>query len=196
MYYCLRAMQLKAYPELTHAKTGKPALVSESIILKAIAAAQQRDLNLDSCTCDEDVMEIVNDLRHKEQAELGRNPYAVLPGFSRSTIKKIVNLITPETAPYRCISPATRDREIRNARNTMPFAVLWNAVALGAPNGNFVHSWGECDVMLNYFGAKQPGKCNVAGKQKLLLNNTDPATTEMKQRRMFKIGLSKFPLYF
>ena len=95
MNCCLRAIRHSINPDLISPKPGRPPAVSKSVIAKAIAIAEERDVNLDSCTCNEDVMDIVNACRKKELEEMGRNPRSVLPEFSRSTIGRIVRQITP-----------------------------------------------------------------------------------------------------
>jgi hypothetical protein len=91
---CFRAIR-HSNPDLPSPKPGRPPAVSQSVIEKAIAVAVKRDVNLNSCTCNDDVMDIVNALRIKELEDTGRNPYVTLPRFSQSTIGKIVRQITP-----------------------------------------------------------------------------------------------------
>ena len=188
----LRAIRHEVNPELTPAKKGRPAAVSKSVIKKAIAVAEERDLRKDSFSSNSDVMAMVNDLRREEQEEMGHNPRAILPTFCRSTQGKIVNQITPMNVPNGSIQNASRQRALKDPRNAISCAASWNAVAAGVPNGRFVHSWDECGVMLNAFNEKQPLKCTVAGRNKLQAKNLAPATTvTQQQRRMLKMGLSK-----
>lgn len=69
----LRAIRHSINPSLLSPKPGRPPAVSQSVILKAVAIAEERDVNVDSCTCNEDVMDIVNALRKKEMEDMGRN---------------------------------------------------------------------------------------------------------------------------
>jgi hypothetical protein len=90
---CFRAIRHSINPSLPSPKRGRPPAVSQSVIAKAIAIAAERDVNLNSCTCSEDVMDIVNAIQ--ELRDMGLNPYVTLPSFSQSTIGKIVRQITP-----------------------------------------------------------------------------------------------------
>jgi hypothetical protein len=92
---CFRTIRHSINPSLPSPKPGRPPAVSQSVIAEAIAIAVERDLNLNSCTCNDDVMDIVNALRIKELEDIGRNPYVTLPRFSQSTIGRIVRQITP-----------------------------------------------------------------------------------------------------
>ena len=193
VFLCLRAIRSQINPELTPALKGRPPAVSKSVIKKAIAVAEERDLNKDSFTSNSDVMAMVSDLMREEQEEMGHNPRAVLPTFARSTQGKIVKQITPVNLANGSIQNASRQRALKDARNAISCAATWNAVAAGVPNGRFVHSWDECGIMLNAFGEKQSVKCTSAGRNKLLAKNLAPATTQtQQQRRMLKMGLSKF----
>lgn len=137
-------------------------------------------------------MTVVNALRRDEREELGCNPHAALHTFSRSTVGKIVKRITPITVANGSIQNGSRLRALRDPRNAVSCAASWNAVAVGICNGNFVHSWDECGVMLNAFGEKQSVRCTLSGRQKLTAKNLSPSTTEtQQQRRMLKMGLSK-----
>jgi hypothetical protein len=89
---CFRAIRHSINPDLPSPKPGRPPAVSQSVIAKAIAVAVKRDVNLNSYTCNDDVMDA---LRIKELEDTGRNPYVTLPRFSQSTIGKIVRQITP-----------------------------------------------------------------------------------------------------
>ena len=174
-------------------KRGRPPAVSEDVISKAVAIAEERDLSKDSCTSNADVMSIVNDLRREEQEELGRNPFAVLGRFSRSTVGKIVRQITPVSVHNGSVQNASRQRALKDPRNAISCAASWNAVAAGVPNGAFVHSWDECGVMLNAFNEKQKVKCTKSGRKKLRDKNLAPAITQTQQkRRMLQMGLRKF----
>lgn len=174
-------------------KRGRPPAVSKAIISEAIAIAEQRDLNKDSCTSNGDVMSIVNDLRRKEQEEMGCNPFAVMRRFSRSTVGKIVRQITPVTVSNGSVQNASRQRALKDPRNAISCAASWNAVTDGIPNGAFVHSWDECGVMLNEFNQKQKVKCTKSGRKKLRVKNLAPSTTATQQkRRMLKMGLREF----
>ena len=188
----LRAIRHEVNPELTSAKKGRPAAVSKSVIKKAIAVAEERDLRKDSFSSNSDVMAMVNDLRREEQEEMGHNPRATLPTFCRSTQEKIVNQITPMNVPNGSIQNASRQRALKDPRNAISCATSWNAVAAGVPNGRFVHSWDEVGVTLNAWGDQQPVKCTVEGREELDRRNLAPATSEtQEQRRMLKMGLSK-----
>lgn len=92
---CFRAIRHSINPDLPPPKPGRPPSVSQSVIAKAIAIAVERDVNLNSCTCNDDVMDIVNALRIQELSDMGLNPYVTLPRFSQSTIGRIVRQITP-----------------------------------------------------------------------------------------------------
>ena len=59
---------------MTPAQKGRPAAVSKTVIKKAIAVAEERDLRKDSFTSNSDVMAMVNDLMREEQEEMGHNP--------------------------------------------------------------------------------------------------------------------------
>ena len=186
VFLYLRAIRYQINPELTPALKGRPPAVSKSVIKKAIAVAEERDLN-------KDVMAMVSDLMLEQQEEMGHNPRAVLPTFARSTQGKIVKQITPVNLANGSIQNASGQRALKDARNAISCAATWNAVAAGVPNGRFVHSWDECRIMLNAFGEKQSVKCTSAGRNKLLAKNLAPATTQtQQQRRMLKMGLSKF----
>ena len=175
------------------APKGRPPAVSKSVIKKAIAAAKERDLNKDSFTSNSDVMELVNDLMREEQEELGHNPLAHPQNFCRGTEGKIVKLIVPVNVPNGSIQNASRQRALRDTRNAISCAASWNAVAAGVPNGRFVHSWDECGFSLNAFNEKQEVKCTVEGRELLEVRNLAPSITEtQEQRRMLKMGLSKF----
>ena len=76
------------------------------------------------------------------------------------------------------IQNASRQRALRDARNAISCAASWTAISQGIQNGNFVHSWDECSVMLNSFNEKQTVKCTSAGRQKLKAKKLAPATTE------------------
>ena len=67
---------------------------------------------------------------------------------------------------------------MRDARNAITCAATWLAVSDGILNGNFVHSWDECGVMLNALDEKQTVKCTASGRSKLSARNLAPATTE------------------
>jgi hypothetical protein len=189
----LSAIRYEVNPELTPAPRGRPAAVSKTVINKAIAVAEERDLNKDSFTSNSDVMALVDSLMREEQEELGHNPRATLPTLCRSTQGKIVKQITPVIVSNGAIQNASRQRALKDPRNAISCAASWNAVAAGVPNGNFVHSWDECAVMLNAFGEKQSVKCTAAGRSKLSAKNLAPATTEtQQQRRMLKMGLREF----
>lgn len=92
---CFRAIRQSINPSLPSPKPGRPPAVSQSVIAKAIAIAVERDVNLNSCTCNEDVMDIVNALRIEELKDKGLNAYVTLPTFSQSRIGKIARQITP-----------------------------------------------------------------------------------------------------
>ena len=79
VFLYLRAIRYQINPELTPALKGRPPAVSKSVIKKAIAVAEERDLNKDSFTSNSDVMAMVSDLMREEQEEMGHNPRAVLP---------------------------------------------------------------------------------------------------------------------
>ena len=189
----LSAIRYEVNPELTPAPRGRPPAVSASVINKAKAVAKERDLNKDSFTSNSDVMALVNDLMREEQEELGHNPLAHPPDFCRGTEGRIVKLIVPVNVPNGSIQNASRQRALRDARNAISCAASWNAVAAGVPNGRFVHSWDECGVSLNAFNEKQAVKCTEEGREELEERNLAPSTTEtQEQRRMLKMGLSKF----
>jgi hypothetical protein len=79
-----------------------------------------------------------------------------------------------------------------DARNAISCAASWNAISEGILNGNFVHSWDECGVMVHSFNEKQTVKCTTSGRKQLTRKNLAPATAEnQQQRRMLKMGLSK-----
>jgi hypothetical protein len=167
--------------------------VSQEIIVQAIAIAEDKDLSKDSCSCNADVMSIVNDLRSKEQTAMGRNPYAYLKRFSRSTVGKIVRQITPVSVRNGSVQNASRQRALKDPRNAISCAASWSAVADGVPSGEYVYSWDECGVMLNEFSEKQKVKCTKKGRNRLREKNLAPAVTETKEkRRMFQLGLRKF----
>ena len=107
----LRAIRYQINPELTPALKGRPPAVSKSVIKKAIAVAEERDLNKDSFTSNSDVMAMVNDLMREEQEEMGHNPRAALPTFCGSTQGKIVKQITPVDVTNGSIQNASRDRK-------------------------------------------------------------------------------------
>jgi hypothetical protein len=132
----------------------RPPAASEHVISKAVAVAEERDLSKYSCTSNAEVMSIVNDLRREEQEESGRNPFAVVRSFSRSTVGKIVRQITPVSVHNGSVQNASRQRALKDPRNAISCATSWNAVAAGVPNGAFVHSWDECGVMLNALNEK------------------------------------------
>lgn len=175
------------------AQRGRPRAVSDGVIEEAIAAAEERDLRKDSCTSGADVMSVVDKLRREEQNQLGRNPHASLPVLSRSTCARLVKRVTPNTVKNGSIQNPSRQRALRDARNAISCAATWLAVSDGILNGNFVHSWDECGVMLNAFNEKQTVKCTASGRRKLSERNLAPATTEtQQQRRMLKLGLSTY----
>ena len=131
--------------------------------------------------------------RREEQNQLGRNSHASLPVLSRSTCARLVRRVTPNTVNNGSIQNPSRQRALRDARNAISCAATWLAVSDGILNGNFVHSWDECGVMLNAFNEKQAVKCTASGRRKLSERNLAPATTEIQQqRRMLKLGLSTY----
>jgi hypothetical protein len=171
----------------------RPPAASEHVISKAVAVAEERDLSKYSCTSNAEVMSIVNDLRREEQEELGRNPFAVLRRFCKSTVGKIVRQIKPVSVHNGSVQNARRQRTLKDPRNAISCATSWNAVTAGVPNGAFVHSWDECGVMLNAFNEKQKVKCTKSGRKKLRDKNLAPATTQTQQkRRMLQMGLRRF----
>jgi signal transduction histidine kinase len=77
--------------------------VSKSIICKAIAIAEERDVTRDSTSSNSNVRSIVNDLRLEEQEELGLDP-AVLRKLSKSTASRIcrqIMSVTVSNAPVQ-----------------------------------------------------------------------------------------------
>lgn len=175
---------------------GRPRAISQEVINEAIAAAEERDLRKDSCTSGADVMAVVDGFRRQEQTQLGRNPHARLPKLSRSTCARVVREVTPVTVTNGSVQNPSRQRALRDARNAISCAATWLAVSEGIQNGNFVHSWDECGVMLNAFSEKQTVKCTASGRAKLSERNLAPATTAIQhQRRMLKLGLSKCCCY-
>ena len=107
-----------------------------------------------------------------------------------STCAQLVRRVTPNTVKNGSIQNPSRQRD---ARNAISCAATWLAVSDGILNGNFVHSWDECGVMLNAFNEKQTVKCTASGRRKLSERNLAPATTEIQQqRRMLKLGLSTY----
>ena len=158
----------------------------------AIAAAEERDPRKDSCTSSADVMSVVDEFRREEQTELGRDPYARLPVLSYSTCARVVREVVPVTITNGSVQNPSRQMALRDARNAISCAATWLAVSEGIINGNFVHSWDECGVMLNAFSEKQTVKCTATGRAILSARNLAPATTAVQhQRRMLKLGLSK-----
>ena len=132
------------------------------MIEEAIAAAELRDLRKDSCTSGADVMSVVDELRREEQTQLGRNPHACLPVLSRSTRARVVRKITPVTVTNGSVQNPSRQRALSDARNAISCSATWLAISEGILNGNFVHSWDECGVMLNAFSEKQTVKCTAS----------------------------------
>ena len=123
---------------------------------------------------------------------MGLNPYRVLPVLSRSTESRVVKKVTPQRTKNGSIQNPRTQRALSDARNAISCAARWLAVSDGIENGNSVHSWDECRVMLNAFNEKQTVMCTAAGRKKLAARNLAPATTEIQhQRRMLKLGLSK-----
>lgn len=171
--------------------------MSAGVIATATAIAEQRDLMKDSFTSNEDLMSDVDELRRDELEKLGLNPYVPLPVLSKSTTQRIVKLITPVTVTNGSVQNTARRRALQDARNAISCAACWKAITEGIVDGKFVHSWDECGVMLNAFNEKRKVKCTVAGRRKLAEKNLAPATTEIQQeRRMLKLGLSKFRIQF
>lgn len=155
--------------------------------------AEQRDLMKDSCTSLRDVMDIVDRLRREEELKMGRNPLANLPVLSYSTMRKVALKIAPVAVRSGTVQNESRRRALRDPRNATSCASVWSAVSSGITNGKFIHSWDEVGVMLNGFDEKQNLRCTKSGKKKLNSRNLAPSTTELKQqRRMLKIGLSKY----
>lgn len=186
------ALRQHANPSLVVSGRGRPRAVSNDVIEDAIAAAEERDLNKDSCTSGADVMSVVDEMRREELTQLGRNPHATLPVLSRSTRARLVRRVTPVTVRNGSVQNSSRQRALRDARNAISCAATWLAVSDGILNGNFVHSWDECSLLLNAFNEKQTVKCTAAGRKKLSDRNLAPATTAtQQQRRTLKIGLSK-----
>ena len=172
---------------------SRPAAVSERVILAAREEAVARDLWKDSCTSTDDIIAIVDEFRRIEVSEMGGNPLADLPTVSPST-KRIWRLrIAPIRAPNGGVQNSSRQRALMDSRNALSCAASWPVVSAGITNGKFIHSWDECSVSLNSFNETQPLWCSVEGRQLLNDNNLIPASTETQsQRRMLKIGLSKF----
>ena len=164
--------------------------MSDQVIANAIAVAEEKDLRKDSCTSGVDVMSVVDNLRREELAHMGLNPY--LPVLSRCTKSRVVQKVTPQRIKNVSIQNPSRQRALSDARNAISCAATWLAVSDGFANGNFVHSWDECSVMLKAFNEKQTVMCTAAGRKKLAARNLTPATTEIQhQRRMLKLGISK-----
>ena len=135
-------------------------------------------------------MSVVDNLRREELAHMGLNPY--LPVLSRCTKSRVVQKVTPQRIKNVSIQNPSRQRALSDARNAISCAATWLAVSDGFANGNFVHSWDECSVMLKAFNEKQTVMCTAAGRKKLAARNLTPATTEIQhQRRMLKLGISK-----
>lgn len=134
-----------------NAKRGRPNSISDDIIQEAIQIAERRDLSKDSCTSTADVMDIVNDLRHKEEERNGRNPLAALPPLSYSTMRKIAMQVAPESVKSGAIQNASRKRALCDPRNAISCAAVWTVVVADIGNGKFIHSWDEVGVMLNAF---------------------------------------------
>lgn len=179
------------------ARRGRPPAVSDEIIREATLIAERRDLMKNSCTSTSDVMEIVNELRHKKEEAAGRNPHAVLPEFCYTTQRKIALDVAPVNIKNGSIQNASRKRALRDPRNAISCASVWSAVSSEVKNGKFIHSWDEVGVMLNSFGEKQDLLCTNSGRKKLDARNMAPATTEKQEQcRMLKIGLSELQFLF
>jgi hypothetical protein len=112
MYYCLSALKRVANPEMTPAKRGRPCAVSKSVICKAIAIAEERDITRDSTSSYSIVVSIVNDLRLEEQEELGLDP-AVLSKLSKSTASRICQQIMPVAVSNASVQDTSILREQR-----------------------------------------------------------------------------------
>ena len=172
---------------------GRPPAVSERVIILAREEAVARDLRKDSCTSTDDVIAIVDMFRRIEATEMGLNPLAALPTVSPSTKRNLVHRIAPIRVPNGGVQNSSRQRALMDSRNALSCAASWPVVSAGIASGKFIHSWDECSVSLNSFNEKQPLWCSVEGRQELSANNLMPASTETQsQRRMLKIGLSKF----
>lgn len=172
---------------------GRPPAVSERVILAAREEAVARDLRKDSCTSTDDIIAIVDEFRRIEVSEMGGNPLAELPTVSRSTKRFLRLRIAPIRVPNGGVQNSSRQRALMDSRNALSCAATWPVVSAGVTNGKFIHSWDECSVSLNAFNETQPLWCSVEGRQELSDNNLMPASTETQsQRRMLKIGLSKF----
>ena len=138
-------------------------------------------------------MLVVDQLRREEMTQLGHNPHATLPILSRSNRSRNVKKITPVIVTNATVQNPSRQRALQDARNAISCAATWLAVSEGILNGNFVHSWDECGVQLNAFHEKQTVYCTAAARVKLSDKNLAPSSTAVQQqRRMLKIGLSKW----
>lgn len=172
---------------------GRPPAVSEAVISASRTEALTKDLEKDSLTSVDDLMEMVDRHRISEEEAQGRNPLARLRPLSASTQRKLVKRIAPLHVRNGGVQNSSRRRALKDSRNAISCAATWPAVAEGITNPKFIHSWDECSVMLNAFDEKQDLFCTEEGRAILEEENLTPATTETQaQRRMFKIGLSKF----
>ena len=172
---------------------GRPAAVSQSVLRAATEEVEARDLRKDSCTSTDDVIAIVDEFRRIEATEKGRNPLARLPALSKSTKRNVVMQVARVKVPNGGVQNSNRQKALIDSSNALSCAASWPVVSAGISNGKFIHSWDECSVMLNSFNEKQTLRCSVKGRRSLSQNNLMPASTETQsQRRMLKIGLSKF----
>lgn len=191
------ALRYRKNDIMTMPPRGRPASVSIEVITAASLIAEDRDMMNDSFASNEDLMSVVDSLRREEQEKQGKNPLARLPVLSKSTTTKIVKLITPVTVINGSVPNTTRRKALLDARNAISCAACWNAITEGIVNGKFVHSWDECGVILNAFKETRKFKFTAAGRKKLAEKNLTPSTTEIQQqRRMLKMGLSKFSVIF
>jgi AraC-like DNA-binding protein len=122
-------MKCKQGKSLAPNKGGRPKFYSSTTIAAAQATIRQNDMAGSSSDSYNAIIKVVNAQSMKEFADSGQNTHVAAPKPSRSTIARVVHLVSPEVSRSRSVKNFTRVRSLLEIQNPITVASLMHCMA-------------------------------------------------------------------